>query len=94
MSRPRKNRKIDKDAEYTCFKPLWVPRSRIEKVELFIDEYEAMRLVDLECYSMSEWAEKMWISSSTFYRLVESAHKKVADAIVNWKWIKVYNKLQ
>jgi predicted DNA-binding protein (UPF0251 family) len=29
--------------------------------------------------------KKMWVSAPTFNRIVSSAHKKITDAIVNWK---------
>lgn len=88
----RVQRCIEKNPDFTCFKPAGIWKSEIQKVELLVDEYEAMRLCDIEWFSMQEWAEKMWVSAPTFNRMVNSAHKKLADAIVNWKWIRVYRK--
>ena len=51
-----------------------------------------MRLRDIEGLSMQEWAEKMWVSAPTFNRMVNSAHQKIADAIIHWKWIRIYTK--
>lgn len=68
-----------------------MPRNKLEKVELGVDEYEAMRLSDMEGLNMKEGAEKMWISAPTFHRILQSAHKKIADAIINGKWITINN---
>ena len=89
--RRRIRRNIHQSPETTFFKPAWVQRNRLEQVELLIDEYEAIRLSDIEDLNMKEGAEKMWISAPTFHRILQSAHKKIADAIVNGKWIKINN---
>jgi predicted DNA-binding protein (UPF0251 family) len=48
-----------------------------------------MRLCDVEGLNMKEGAEKMGVSAPTFNRMVSAAHKKVADAIVHGKSIKI-----
>lgn len=91
---PRKYRRkfVLNDPKFTCFKPIWVPRKEIEKVEIFVDEFEAFRLANYEWLSNIEWAEKMQTSPASFNRLVKSAEKKIADALVNGKWIRIYKK--
>jgi predicted DNA-binding protein (UPF0251 family) len=32
----------------------------------------------------------MNISASTFNRLIKSSTKKITEALVNWKWIRIY----
>ncbi len=86
----RVNRCIEHDPNYTCFKPSGIARNKLQKVELLVDEYEAMRLCDVEWLSMKSGAEKMEVSASTFNRMVCSARRKMADAIVNGKGIRVY----
>ncbi len=90
MSRPCKPRNIEQEVEYTCFKPAWVSRNKLRKVELQADELEAIRFFNLEELSQVYASEKMWVSASTFNRLVKSANKKITDALVNWKWIRIY----
>jgi predicted DNA-binding protein (UPF0251 family) len=51
------------------------------------DEMEALRLSDYEGYYQEECAEKMGVSRTTFSRLVNSAHKKIADALLHGKTI-------
>lgn len=86
MVRPRIERKIEEKPCSSCFKPSNA-KDDVEKILLWNDEYEAIRLSDLEWLSNREWAIKMWISWATFNRLVKCAHKKLTDAIVNWKCI-------
>jgi len=88
----RVERIIDKIPKFVCFKPAGVPRSKLETIQLLTEEYEAMRLVNLEGLSMKGWAKKMWVSAPTFNRMVKSAHKKITDAIVNGKGIRVFVK--
>ena len=92
MNQPYKDRVIKEDPWFTCFKPSWVSRECLEKNVLKIDEFEALRLTNLEWKSNIEWAKSMNISSSTFNRILKSAYFKVTDSLVNWKWIKIINK--
>jgi len=50
-----------------------------------VDEFEAIRLTDLEGLYQADAAEKMNISRQTLGRILESAHKKIADALVHGK---------
>ncbi|HCW92534.1 MAG TPA: hypothetical protein DHM44_02515 [Flexistipes sinusarabici] len=56
---------------------------------LTLDELEAMRLADLECLSQEEAAALMNVSRQTFGRIVEIARKKMADALINGKIVKI-----
>lgn len=60
-----------------------------EEMILTIDEFEAVRLKDLEGLNQSECAAKMDISQPTFHRLVISARKKIADALTHGKTIRI-----
>jgi len=75
--------------ETTYFKPAGVPLRELEEVVLTVCEFEAIRLKDLEGLEQEECAKKMDISQPTFFRLLDSARKKIADAIVNGKAIKI-----
>jgi predicted DNA-binding protein (UPF0251 family) len=61
----------------------------LEVVNLTVDELEAVRLADLEGLYQEAAAEKMRISRQTFGRILESAHKKIADALVNGKALSI-----
>ena len=67
-------------------------RVSLEKIELFEDEMEAIRLADFEGLYQQECADKMGISRTTFSRLIESARKKIADALLHTKALKINKK--
>jgi len=71
------------------FKPRGIPLSVLEEVVLTVDEFEALRLADLEGLYQEQGAEKMKVSRQTFGRIIDSAHKKVAEALVQGKALKI-----
>ncbi len=89
MPRPKKCRNVWCTPYITYFKPAGIRVIGLEEVVLTIDEFEAIRLKDLEGLDQEEAAKRMNISQPTFHRLVLSARKKVTDAIVNGKAIKI-----
>ena len=93
MPRPIKPRFLGFNPNVTYFKPRAVPLRMLEEVDLKMDELEAIRLCDFKNLGQVEAAKKMKISQSTLQRLLESARKKVASAIVEGKAIKINKKL-
>lgn len=89
VGRKRKNRNIDVDHMGVCFKPCGIPRDELETVIIYEDEMEAIRLADLESLYQEDSATKMNISRTTFARLIQSAHQKIADALINKKSIEI-----
>ena len=89
MPRPRRFRRVGFEPDVNYFKPAGIGMRELEESILTVDEYEAVRLKDLEGMAQDEAAKKMNISQPTFHRLVLGARKKVADAIVNGKAIKI-----
>ncbi len=61
----------------------------LDEVILTMDEIEAVRLKDLEKLDQEKAAKKMNVSQPTFHRLVLSARKKIADALIKGKAIKM-----
>ncbi len=92
MVRPRIRRKIQFNPDVTYFKPRAIPLSKLKEVSLEIDELEAVRLCDLAGLGQTEAAERMEISQSTFQRTLSSARKKIAEALVSGKAIKIYQR--
>jgi predicted DNA-binding protein (UPF0251 family) len=74
------------------FKPVGIPFSQLEIVELLIDEFEVVRLCDHEKLSQIEASGKMNISRGTIQRLLESARFKIVDGLLNNKIIKIKNR--
>ncbi|MBU5678512.1 MAG: DUF134 domain-containing protein [Candidatus Aenigmarchaeota archaeon] len=89
MPRPRICRRVCFEPNVTYFKPIGIRMINLEEVILTVDEFEAVRLKDLEGLEEEMAAKKMNISQPTFNRLITSARKKIADAIVNGKAIKI-----
>ena len=89
MPRPRKCRRVCLEPGICYFKPRGVPLTSLENISLSVDEFEALRLGDLEGLEQTTAAESMGISQPTFHRTIELARKKVADALVNGKAIRI-----
>ena len=71
------------------FKPQGIPMRNLQVVELSLEEIEAYRLRHINDLEQQDAALKMKTSTSTYQRLLYSAYKKVADALVNGKAIKI-----
>ncbi|MCM8771014.1 MAG: DUF134 domain-containing protein [Candidatus Omnitrophica bacterium] len=87
--RPKKIRWIKYRPGEKCFRPLCKPLHKVENVYLTLDEFEAIRLACLEGLKQADAAKRMKISRPTFSRIETSAHKKIADALVNVKAIRI-----
>lgn len=92
MVRPLKPRRVFFDPSVTYFKPRAVPLSMLEEVDLSIDELESLRLCDFKGLDQIDAAKKMKISQSTLQRILASARKKVSEALIKGKAIKIRNK--
>lgn len=82
-------RRVGQMPHSNFFKPAGVRMHKLDYSILTLGEFEALRLNDLEELDQNDAADKMNISQPTFHRLVKLARKKVADAIVNGKAIKI-----
>ena len=89
MVRPIKPRRILFNPNVTYFKPRAVSLMELEEVSLSADELETIRLCDFKDMSQIEAAKKIKISQSTLSRILISAHKKIAEALVEGKAIKI-----
>jgi len=89
MARPRNCRRIGSLPEINYFKPRGIPLSVLKEVILTVDEFEAIRLADLEGLYQEQAAEKMNVSRQTFGRMIESAHRKVADTLIQGKALRI-----
>jgi len=89
MSRPCRCRRIRCRPDSNYFKPRGIPMDALEEINLTLDELESVRLADLEGLYQEDAAKKMNISRQTFGNIVDSAHKKIADALLNGKALKI-----
>ena len=89
MTRPRCCRKIGCVPDVTYYKPKGIPSSLLEEVVLTLDEFEAIKLADFEGLYQKQGAVKMDISRQTFGRIIDSAHRKIADVLIHGKALKI-----
>lgn len=61
----------------------------LEIVELTIEELEALRLRNIKDLEQEEAAKEMNTSQSTFQRILSSSYKKITEALIEGKAIKI-----
>lgn len=83
MRGPYRKRLVQNIPNFKNFKPSGIPRKMLKKMELTLDEYEAIRLADYLKLEHLEASEKMKISRPTFTRLIDRARQKVAAALID-----------
>jgi len=89
MVRPRLCRRIRFNPNVTYFKPQGVPMRFLEVIELTTEEAEALRLRNIKDLEQEEAAKKMNTSQSTYQRILSSAYKKITEALIEGKAIKI-----
>jgi predicted DNA-binding protein (UPF0251 family)/NAD-dependent dihydropyrimidine dehydrogenase PreA subunit len=75
--------------EVAYFKPAGIPLGALEEVGLTVEEVEAVRLKDLESLEQEDCAQRMRISRPTFHRVLGAARRKIADALINGKAMRI-----
>jgi predicted DNA-binding protein (UPF0251 family) len=73
------------------YKPIGIPARLLLTNEIEHDEFESMRLCDMDGKSQIEAGEIMKISRGTVQRLLNSGRSKLMDAILNNKAVKIKN---
>lgn len=71
------------EPEYDSFGPEGIPPDG--SITLTLDEYEAVRLIDLERNTQEQCARQMDIARSTVAEIYDTARYKIADSIVHGK---------
>jgi predicted DNA-binding protein (UPF0251 family) len=92
MARPKCCCRIDREPGCRIFKPAGLPTSSLEEVVLSLDEFEAIRLADLEHLYHEKAAQRMGISRQTFGRILESAREKVASVLARGLALRIEEK--
>lgn len=83
MARPSKCRRICREPAFESFAPDGI--SSRGNIVLTLDEYEAIRLIDLEKNTHEQCAAQMEVSRSTVTEIYEAARYKIADSLVHGK---------
>lgn len=89
MPRPRKWRKVCCLPDNKLFGPLNASINQESFVTMSVDEYETIRLIDLEGLIQEECAEQMNIARTTVQRIYNDARKKLAESLVNGKLLTI-----
>lgn len=87
MPRPSRCRRICAEPRFDTFAPCG--KAARESVQLTLDEYEAIRLVDHEKLTHEECARLMGISRTTVTEIYERARFKISDCIVCGKQLSI-----
>jgi uncharacterized protein len=89
VPRPHCCRRVAGQPGASVFKPIGIPVRLLDEVVMTLDEFEAIRLADLDGLYQESAAAQMGVSRPTFSRIVAEAHRKVADALVHGKALRI-----
>ena len=85
MPRPRKWRNVCCLPPVDSFIPQAPDAATGEAVVMTVDEYETIRLIDLQGFTQEECAAQMSVARTTVQGIYNDARKKLADVLVNGK---------
>lgn len=88
LPRPRKNRKVCHFPRNLTFLPEDGGEG-LEPVILTVDEYETLRLIDREGLSQEDCGTRMQVARTTVQLIYTSARKKLADALVEGRPLRI-----
>lgn len=89
MARPRKWRKVCCLPDNDAFGPMGRMINSENVIIMSVDEYETIRLIDLESYTQEECALQMGVARTTVQGIYNDARKKIADSLVNGKILRI-----
>ena len=87
MARPFKARRVCSQPTVEVFGPL--DQDADTRVELTLEEYETIRLIDLLDCTQEECAGQMGVARTTVQAVYNSARKKLADCLVNGRQLAI-----
>lgn len=82
MARPRKHRRLCSVPDNKNFNE---GNAKSEKIQMTVDEYETVRLIDYVGLTQQECAKQMQVARSTVTATYDSARYKISDSIINQK---------
>lgn len=83
MARPRKLRQVCDLPLSDQFGPIGICKKDANIISMNVEEYETIRLIDLEGLTQEECAETMHVARTTVQRIYIEARRKLADFLVN-----------
>ncbi len=88
MPRQRRLRKVVAPPKFRGYKPYGTHKESFGHIDLYYEEYEAIKLADYDKMNHLEASKIMGVSRATFARIYETARQKIALALVEIKEIK------
>lgn len=89
MARPKKCRRVSTLPKVSVFGPIDLSLGVDGITIMTVEEYESIRLIDLDGLNQKKCAEAMGVARSTIQRIYDDARKKLADSVVNGKILKI-----
>lgn len=89
MPRPKLPRCINFNPGVYYYKPQGIPLRELEEVVVFADELSALKLYDVDGLDQLEASKEMKVSQPTFARILKSARKKISEAVIYGKAIRI-----
>ena len=89
MPRPRKGKKVCCLPEINLYGPLKLQRETNKCILMTVEEYETIRLIDLEKLTQEECGERMQVARTTIQKIYTDAREKVAESLVNGCILKI-----
>ncbi|MBK5144374.1 DUF134 domain-containing protein [Budviciaceae bacterium BWR-B9] len=94
MSRPKIPRKICGQPANSCFKPNGIPMRLLDEIQLYDDEFEALRLVDYLGMQQQEAAIQMGVSRQTLANVLKAGRFKVVECLSQGKALLMNRKIE
>ena len=89
MPRPCKRRRICEMPACEGFGPKGAAAGERPTIVMTLDEYEAIRLIDLEGLTQEQCASQMNVARTTAQAIYNSARVKLAECLVNQKELRI-----
>jgi len=89
MPRPRKCCFVCCLPGVNYFKPIGIPMKDLEEIRLTVEELESLRLKELEGLDQQHGAVRMGVSRPTFQRILATARRKTAEALITGKALRI-----
>ena len=89
MARPMKMRKVCSLPDNKKFGPVGSIIDDQNYINMTVDEYETIRLIDLEDFTQEECAKQMDIARTTVQGIYKEARQKIAQSLVNGKVLRI-----
>jgi len=89
MARPKKYRKVCFLPESNLFGPMGRKSPECHAIIMTVEEYETIRLIDLEGLMQEECADRMNVARTTVQRIYMEARKKIAHSLVDGVLLKI-----